>query len=154
VVGLRRGDDGRVLGVRLRTPEGEREIYTRLVVAADGRYSKVREMAGLAATKIPLERDFLWFKMPYPETLSPLTYRVRIDRDQHAMLIPTWPDLIRVGVNIPKGGLKSSRAAGVEAVHDRVRALAPELSDVQDHVGSWSDLSVLEIFTTVVPQWH
>lgn len=146
-------DDGRVVGVRLRTPDGEREVHAKLVVAADGRYSKLREMAGLAATKIPLERDFLWFKMPYPSSLKPLVYRVRIDRDQHAMLIPTWPDLIRVGVNIPKDGLKQSRAAGVEAVHDRVKVLAPELADVHEHVQGWSDLSMLEIFTTVVPRW-
>jgi 2-polyprenyl-6-methoxyphenol hydroxylase-like FAD-dependent oxidoreductase len=153
VVDLLRSDDGRVTGVRVRTPHGEQEIHARLVVGADGRYSKLREAAGLAFTKIPLERDFLWFKVPYPATLKPLVYRVRIERDQHAMLIPTWPDLLRVGVNIPKNGLKQARAAGISAIHDRVRVLAPEITDITEHVRSWSDVSMLEIFTAVLPHW-
>ncbi len=153
VVDLLRSDAGRVTGVKVRTPDGEREVHARLVVGADGRYSKLRETAGLEFTKIPLERDFLWFKVPYPAGLKPLVYRVRIDSDQHAMLIPTWPDLLRVGVNIPKNGLKQARAAGIEAIHDRVRVLAPEITDIAEHVRGWSDVSMLEIFTAVLPRW-
>jgi 2-polyprenyl-6-methoxyphenol hydroxylase-like FAD-dependent oxidoreductase len=58
-----------------------------------------------------------------------------------------------VGVNIPKDGLRAARAAGIGAIHGRVRALAPELADVHEHVRSWSDISMLEIFTAVVPRW-
>ena len=38
-------EDGRVVGVRAKTPEGELEIRADLVVGGDGRHSTVRENA-------------------------------------------------------------------------------------------------------------
>ena len=40
-------EDGRVVGVRAKTPDGELEIRADLVVGCDGRHSTVRERAGL-----------------------------------------------------------------------------------------------------------
>ncbi|GAA3022394.1 FAD-dependent oxidoreductase [Kitasatospora sp. NPDC006786] len=147
-------DGTAVTGVRVRGPEGESEVHAALTVAADGRFSKVREMAGLPYEKIPLERDFVWFKVPQPEAWDPHTYRVRIQGDRHGLFIPTVPDLVRVGFNIPKGGLREMRRQGIESLYARVDELAPEVSaGVRESVTSWSDTSMLDIFTTVVPHW-
>jgi 2-polyprenyl-6-methoxyphenol hydroxylase-like FAD-dependent oxidoreductase len=153
--GLLRDDDGTVTGVRVRTAEGEREIRAALIVAADGRFSKVREMSGLGYRTMPLERDVVWLKLPFPYgDWDDRTYRVRIRGDQHGLFIPTRPDSVRVGFNIPKGGLKEMRGQGLPGLYERLDALAPELSGaVRDRVRSWSDTSMLDIFTTVVPRW-
>ncbi|MGA4848554.1 FAD-dependent monooxygenase [Streptomyces sp. G5(2025)] len=149
---LREGQ--RVTGVRGESPEGPVEIRAKLTVGADGRYSKVREWAGLSHHKVPLERDFLWFTVRCPDDWSNDTYRVRIRGNTHAMCIPTYPDLVRVGVNIPKDGLKAWRSEGIERLHRRIDELAPELStSVRDQVRAWSDTSMLEIFTSTVPKW-
>lgn len=42
-------EDGRTLGVRATTPQGEREIRARLVVGADGKDSAVAKLAGIPA---------------------------------------------------------------------------------------------------------
>lgn len=56
LTGLRR-DGGRVSGVTVRTPDGgERAITARLVVGADGRNSKVAELAALRTRVRPNER--------------------------------------------------------------------------------------------------
>ncbi|MEV0172424.1 FAD-dependent oxidoreductase [Streptomyces sp. NPDC050803] len=153
--GLLYDAEGAVAGVRARTPEGETEIHARLTVAADGRFSKVREMAGLAYRKVPLERDVIWLKLPFPyDAWDDRTYRIRIRGDQHGLFIPTRPDSVRVGFNIPKGGLREMRGQGLPALYDRLDLLAPELSKaVREQVRSWSDTSMLDIFTTVVPRW-
>ncbi|MDQ1030657.1 2-polyprenyl-6-methoxyphenol hydroxylase-like FAD-dependent oxidoreductase [Streptomyces umbrinus] len=153
--GLLRDDDGTVTGVQVRTAEGEREIRATLTVAADGRFSKVREMSGLAHRTMPLERDVIWLKLPFPYgDWDDRTYRVRIRGDQHGLFIPTRPDSVRVGFNIPKGGLKEMRGQGLPRLYERLDALAPELSGaVREQVRSWSDTSMLDIFTTVVPRW-
>ncbi|MCK1820121.1 FAD-dependent oxidoreductase [Streptomyces sp. XM83C] len=151
---LVRGADGAVTGVRARTPDGELTVHARLTVAADGRFSKVREMSGLSYTKIPLERDVVWLKLPFPKEWDDRTYRIRIKGDQHGLFIPTHPDSVRVGFNIPKGGLKELRAQGLTALYARLDLLAPELSDaVRSEIRAWSDTSMLDIFTAVVPQW-
>ncbi|WP_346138174.1 FAD-dependent oxidoreductase [Streptomyces coeruleofuscus] len=152
--GLVREGDGPVTGVRARTPDGEITVRAALTVAADGRFSKVREMSGLPYTKIPLERDVVWLKLPFPEQWDDRTYRIRIHGDQHGLFIPTHPDSVRVGFNIPKGGLKDLRAKGLPALYERLDRLAPELSDaVRSEIRGWSDTSMLDIFTTLVPRW-
>ncbi|WP_159767198.1 FAD-dependent oxidoreductase [Streptomyces sp. HM190] len=155
-VGLLReqGDSGPVTGVRARTPDGELVVRAALTVAADGRFSKVREMSGLAYEKQPLDRDVIWLRLPFPDEWDSHTYRIRIRGGEHGLFIPTHPDSVRVGLNIPKGGLKDLRAQGLGALHERLDRLAPELSDtVRKEVRAWSDTSMLDIFTTVVPRW-
>ncbi|GGV61817.1 monooxygenase [Streptomyces longisporoflavus] len=153
-VGLVREGEGPVTGVRARTPEGEVTVHAALTVAADGRFSKVREMSGLPYTRMPLERDVVWLKLPFPAEWDDRTYRIRIEGDQHGLFIPTRPDSVRVGFNIPKGGLKELRAKGLPALYERLDRLAPELSGtVRSEIRSWSDTSMLDIFTTLVPRW-
>ncbi|WP_329496836.1 FAD-dependent oxidoreductase [Kitasatospora herbaricolor] len=149
---LRDGDT--VTGVRCSGPDGPVDIHAALTVAADGRFSKVREMSGLSYTKIPLDRDVVWLKLPFPTEWDDTTYRVRIKGEHHGLFIPTHPDDVRVGFNIPKGGLKALRAEGIGALHRRLDELAPELSDaVRAEIRGWSDTSMLDIFTTLVPEW-
>ncbi|MFE3019889.1 FAD-dependent oxidoreductase [Streptomyces sp. NPDC059256] len=156
VVGLLRenGENGAVTGVRARTPRGEITVNAALTVAADGRFSKVREMSGLPYEKLPLDRDVIWMRLPFPVEWDSNTYRIRIRGGEHGLFIPTHPDSVRVGLNIPKGGLRDLRAQGLSALHERLDRLAPELSDtVRSQVRSWSETSMLDIFTTVVPRW-
>ena len=153
-IGLVRDGDGPVTGVKARTPDGEVTVRAALTVAADGRFSKVREMSGLPCTRVPLERDVVWLKLPFPAEWDDRTYRIRIQGDQHGLFIPTRPDSVRVGFNIPKGGLKELRAQGLPALYERLDRLAPELSTaVREEIRSWSDTSMLDIFTTLVPRW-
>jgi 2-polyprenyl-6-methoxyphenol hydroxylase-like FAD-dependent oxidoreductase len=52
---------GRVAGVQVRDRDGaERTISGRLVVAADGRYSKLAQMAGIRTRTRPHERFYYW----------------------------------------------------------------------------------------------
>jgi hypothetical protein len=62
-VGLLR-DNGRVSGVRWRTPGGgERDVRALLTVAADGRDSTLRGEAGLRLRAFGAPMDVLWFRL-------------------------------------------------------------------------------------------
>ena len=52
--------DGRIAGVRAKTPEGMIDIEADLTVACDGAIPLVRERAGLAISPAPM--DVLWFR--------------------------------------------------------------------------------------------
>ncbi|GLF95638.1 FAD-dependent oxidoreductase [Streptomyces yaizuensis] len=148
------GGTGPVTGVRARTPEGELTVHADVTIAADGRFSKVREMSKLPYEKLPLDRDVIWLRLPFPAEWDFNTYRIRIRGGEHGLFIPTHPDSVRVGLNIPKGGLRDLRAQGLTALHERLDRLAPELSGpVRSVVTSWSETSMLDIFTTLVPRW-
>jgi len=144
--------DGKVTGVRARTPDGEIEVSARLTVGADGRYSNVLGWSGLAVRTVPMRRDCLWFSVPCPDVWTDDTYRLRFTGSGHAICIPTYGGNVRIGLNIPKGGLRKLRASGIRALHEQIDALAPEVR-AAEHVKSWSDTTMLDIFTTVVPKW-
>jgi 2-polyprenyl-6-methoxyphenol hydroxylase-like FAD-dependent oxidoreductase len=146
--------DGRVLGATVQSRSGgPTTIRARLVVGADGRFSKVRRTAGLPANVQPMARDFLSFKLPRPDGWG-LQAELVVDHDRHLVVLPTFPDYLRVGHNLPKRGLGELRAAGFDAFKQGILDLSGRLAPiVHDHLGSWADTSFLEIFTAEVPQW-
>jgi 2-polyprenyl-6-methoxyphenol hydroxylase-like FAD-dependent oxidoreductase len=144
-----------ITGIKCKTPEGIINISAHLTVGADGRFSRVRELAECDYQKIPLKRDFMWFKLPLPLHWNESTYRVKIVGGHHALFIPTYPKMLRVGFNIPKGSLQEVKKQGIQYLHEMVAELEPDIANsVKENVKSWSDTSVLEIFTTVVPKWY
>ncbi|MGH8635582.1 MAG: FAD-dependent monooxygenase, partial [Burkholderiales bacterium] len=56
-------EDGRIVGVRAGTPEGELTVRSALVIGADGRGSVVRERAGLAVEDLGAPIDVLWMRL-------------------------------------------------------------------------------------------
>ncbi|MBO8198027.1 FAD-dependent monooxygenase [Streptomyces smyrnaeus] len=145
-----------VTGVRASTPTGTVRVSAALTVGADGRYSAVRRLSGLAehARQLPLERDVVWLKLPFPAEWDRRAYRVRIAGDSHGLFLPSTDGTVRVGLNIPKGGLRTLRAGGLGQLHARIGHLAPEAAEAaRDGLRSWSETALLDIFTTELPRW-
>ncbi|MGC1960922.1 MAG: FAD-dependent monooxygenase, partial [Pseudolabrys sp.] len=55
-------ENGRVAGVRARSPEGELEIRAELIVGCDGRHSTIRTKAGLKSDDYGAPMDVMWFR--------------------------------------------------------------------------------------------
>src|SRR5262249_47374842 len=55
-------EDGVIRGVRYRTANSSHEVRATLVVGADGRFSKVRQLAGMQLHGEPEPFDVLWFR--------------------------------------------------------------------------------------------
>jgi 2-polyprenyl-6-methoxyphenol hydroxylase-like FAD-dependent oxidoreductase len=146
--------DGVVHGAVLRCKDGTSvSVRAKVVVGADGRFSKVRRASKLAADIQPMARDFLSFKVPRPEGWSHEA-RLMVSGDKHIVVLPTWPDLLRVGHNLPKRGLGDLRRAGFESFRAGIAALDAQLAPLlYEHLQSWDDTGFLEIFTAEMPQW-
>ena len=147
-------EDGIVRGAVLKQPDGSlAEVRTRLVVGADGRFSKVRRSAGLEAEITPMARDFLSFKLPRPADWGNQAELIA-DGEKHVMVLPTFPDFLRIGHNLPKRGLAELRKSGFDAFRDGIAALDPRLEPLlNEYLRSWDDTSFLEIFTAELEQW-
>jgi 2-polyprenyl-6-methoxyphenol hydroxylase-like FAD-dependent oxidoreductase len=134
------------LGVRF-------EIRSRLVVAADGRHSPVARMAGLPAKRTCIDRDVVWFKLPRPAGWGDVC-RVKMRGDRNLAILPTYPDLLRVAYRIPKGTYGRMRKGDIGAFHADIARLEPSFTNlVKEHVTSWKDTVLLDIFMTDRPHW-
>ncbi|MEU6055948.1 FAD-dependent monooxygenase [Streptomyces xanthochromogenes] len=147
-------DDGIVRGARLRTGDGTTtDVRARLVVGADGRFSKVRKAAGLDSTVLNARRDLLSFKLPRPADW-PMDAELVVHGGRHLAVLPTYPDALRVSHNVSKRGLGALRAEGFGRFKERVASVDPRLAALaHEHLASWKDTSFLEVFNADLRQW-
>jgi 2-polyprenyl-6-methoxyphenol hydroxylase-like FAD-dependent oxidoreductase len=142
----------RVAGVRATTPDGALDVRADLVVAADGRSSRVRELAGLPVDELGAPMDVLWFRLSRrpgdgAHTMGRLAagrMLALIDRGEH------W----QCGYIIPKGALDDIRARGLDAFRAEVATLAPFAADRMSEIASWDDVKLLTVVVDRVRRWH
>src|SRR5829696_147656 len=145
-------EGGAVRGVRYEDEGGEHELRAELTVGADGRGSRLRHLGGFEQVKTSPPMDVLWFRIPRldgdPEG-GVAYFRggvgiVMLDRGSQ------W----QVAHLILKGGFRDVRAAGVEALRDRLKAVAPEYAQRFDVLHEWKQVSMLSVESSRVKRWH
>ncbi len=148
-VGLLR-DGPRVTGVVADGPAGREELRADLVVAADGRRSRLRDAAGRHLRTTGVAIDVLWFRVERPAVQPPDTIAY-VGRD----VVITIP---RAGYHqtallIPKGSYAAVRAEGIGRLQERVVATAPFLRPTIGGVSSWDDVSLLDVQIAHADRW-
>ena len=138
----------RVAGVRLS--DGE-EIRARLVLAADGRGSVLRDRAGLPRKDLGAPIDVLWFRLPKQPTptnetggtFGAGTLVVEIDRGDY------W----QCAYVVPKGAAEEIRTAGIAAFRSDVAKAAPELSGAVGTLQDWEQVKLLSVSLDRLERW-
>lgn len=147
-------ENGEVQGAICKSKSGKIVLKSQLIVGADGRYSKVRKLGNFDFDKRPVERDVIWLKVDRPKDWGDVV-KVKIEASDHLIILPTYPDSLRVGINIAKGGYKHIRGQDISVLHDKVSRLEPLLAEeVKKDIKAWSDTSLLDIFSTTVSTWY
>ncbi|WP_157245251.1 FAD-dependent oxidoreductase [Nonomuraea typhae] len=145
-------EDGAVRGLRYRDPTGEHEIRAALTVAADGRNSTLREVAGLPVRNLGAPIDVLWFRLPRAAADTEETFlRVAAGYFVVAINRETYWQMACV---IPKGGLADLRARGIDAFREPLRRLLPFLDDRLAAIEGYDQLSMLTVKVDHLERWH
>jgi 2-polyprenyl-6-methoxyphenol hydroxylase-like FAD-dependent oxidoreductase len=145
-------DDGQVTGVGARTPQGTLRVRAELVVAADGRSSTVRRLAGLPVRELGAPMDVLWFRLRRVPTdpseplghFEPGQLFIMIDRGE------VW----QCGRVIAKGTVEQLRAEGMDAFRAEVAAMAPFVADRVDELRCWDDVKLLTVRVDRLATWY
>jgi 2-polyprenyl-6-methoxyphenol hydroxylase-like FAD-dependent oxidoreductase len=143
--------DGRIVGVRVNTPDGELTVHADLVVGCDGRHSIVREKAGLQTDDYGVPMDVLWFRITRRDSdgadvfghIEAGALLVMLDRGDY------W----QCAYVIPKGGIDRVKANGIDAFRNRVVALSPFLADRVGELKSFDDVKLLSVIVNRLRQW-
>ncbi len=151
VIGLLREGD-RVTGVRVRSPQGELEIRSDLVVGCDGRHSTVRADAGLRVQDYGAPMDVLWFRMPRKDSDPEDTFG--IIGAGHMMVLLNRTEYWQVAYLIPKGGADALRAQPITNLHGFIAKLAPFLADRADTLTTWNEVKTLEVRVDRLGCWY
>ncbi|HEV2183268.1 MAG TPA: FAD-dependent oxidoreductase, partial [Candidatus Acidoferrales bacterium] len=132
-------ENGRVVGVQAKTPNGALEVRAELTIGADGRRSVVRERAGLEVINLGAPMDVLWMRFSKKDGDPGQTFGhveagkifVMLDREEY------W----QCAFVIPKGGIEEVRRRGIAALREEIARLSPFLRDRVDELSEWKDIS-------------
>jgi 2-polyprenyl-6-methoxyphenol hydroxylase-like FAD-dependent oxidoreductase len=146
--------DGTVRGVRYRGQGGWHEVRAQLTVAADGRFSKLRQLAGFEPVKTSPLMDVLWFRLSRnPGDAEGAGVGGRIG-EGHMLAIIDRLDYWQLGYIILKGGYQELRSAGIEKLRESVAQLAPEFADRLGELEDWSQIAFLSVESNRLKQWY
>ena len=109
---------GLVRGVRYRAHDGWHELRALLTVGADGRFSRVRHLAGFEPIRTSPPMDVLWFRLSRrPEEPSGGVARIG---NNHMLILLDRGDQWQVAYVIPKGTYRELHEAGLGSVREAV----------------------------------
>ena len=143
--------DGRIEGVVYRHGPETREMPARLVIAADGRRSVLREESGLPLQTLGAPMDVFWFRVPRQPTLKNQTTGYFVAG--RIMVLLDRGDYWQCAYVFPKGSAETVRARGLNAFRQEVAQVAPVLSDRIDAVTSWDDIKLLTVALDRLECW-
>lgn len=145
----------RVVGVVGKSGDGTRwHVHAHCVVGADGRYSKVRQLAGIGTDRMDMVGlDVLWCRIKAPERLT-RTVRIHRSAGSPVLLYDSYPDCVQIGVTVPHGRYRDVVERGVAAVRDELVRALPSFADlITDQITDMSSFTLLDVFSATARQW-
>jgi len=144
-------EDGRVAGVRVTTPQGQREIRATLTIGADGRHSVIRAHAGLPSVNLGAPMDVLWMRLSRRPCDGEQTFGY-VDRGKILVLI-NRDDYWQAAMVIPKGAADEIRQRGLPAFREEIASRVPFLRDRVEELRDWKNISLLTVAVDRLTQW-
>jgi 2-polyprenyl-6-methoxyphenol hydroxylase-like FAD-dependent oxidoreductase len=143
--------DGRIAGVRCKTPGGHTEIRALLTVGADGRKSIVRERAGLHVMDLGAPMDVLWMRISR-QPGDPRDALGHVEAGKMFIMIDRQ-EYWQCGFIIAKGAAEKVRARGIENFREEIVRLEPFLRDRICELRDWNDVSLLTVKVDRLQRW-
>ena len=149
-------ENGAVCGVKYLDAENAwHELRAPLTVAADGRFSRIRQLAGFEPVKTSPPMDILWFRLPkLPEDLdAPGGLLGSIGRGR-VLIALDRADYWQAGLVFPKGRYQELHAQGIAAIRQAIVEIQPRLARHAETLIDWQQLSLLSVESSLCPRWH
>jgi len=145
-------ENNRVVGLKAAGEGGVKEIYADLVVAADGRSSRIRSLAGLEVQSLGAPIDVLWFRISRLPTDDPQTLG-RVLAGQ-IMVMLNRGEYWQCAFIIPKGEFATLQGKGLDAFRREIVKLAPFVENRVTEIKDWSEVKLLTVMVDRLTQWY
>ncbi len=145
-------EDGYIHGVHYRGHDSWHELHAVLTIGADGRFSRMRHLAGFEPIQTSAPMDVLWFRLPR-ETSDPEQSSGRL-AGGHILIMLARNEYWQMGYIIPKGGYQQIRAAGLEQLRQVIGELLPEYAERTNTIQEWKQVSVLSVESSRLHKWY
>jgi 2-polyprenyl-6-methoxyphenol hydroxylase-like FAD-dependent oxidoreductase len=146
-------EQGVVRGVAYRGADGPCELRAGLTVAADGRFSRLRKLAGLEGVSQSAPMEVIWLRLPRKPRDPGEEGSINIGHGRVIALLGRV-DEWQVGYIVAKGGYQKLKRDGIETLHKSIADLVPWLADRVGTITDWHDINVLSVEADRLTRWH
>jgi 2-polyprenyl-6-methoxyphenol hydroxylase-like FAD-dependent oxidoreductase len=148
-------EHGAVVGVRYRDGENRwHEVRAPLTVAADGRHSKVRALAGFEPQRSAPPMDVMWTHLPKEPGDAADEGTMHVGGGHFVVIFDRGENWL-VGFVYLKGGFQALRSAGIGELAKQLGEIVPAWKDrFARHLTDWKQCPVLNVESNRLPVWH
>jgi 2-polyprenyl-6-methoxyphenol hydroxylase-like FAD-dependent oxidoreductase len=143
---------GRVHGLVCEIEGETRRIDAKLVIAADGRHSVLREEAELPLRALGAPMDVFWFRLPKQATRDNRT--TGVFAAGRIMALIDRGDYWQCAYVFAKGEAPRVRERGIEAFREEVAQVAHFVEPRVDALLGWDDVKLLTVALDRLERWH
>lgn len=149
-------EDGVVQGVRYLGPDDNwHELRAPLTIGADGRFSQMRQLAGIEPVKTSPPMDVLWFRLPkLPGDIDIPGGLLGGIGPGRILIVLDRADYWQTGLVFPKGRYQELHAQGVAAIRRSIVEIEPRFAQNVESLTDWHQLSLLSVESSLCPRWH
>ncbi len=146
---LREGE--RVVGLSTQSPGGATKIRAKVVVGADGAFSKVREALKIPADLYLYPDCYLIAILESEESLSESFYYVG---DKTILgLFPATGNKVYIFYMIPKDSMEAVKKRGISVLQQTWSGIAPQFAGLFRHLKDWSQTAYMPTGRVRTPTW-
>ncbi len=146
---LREG--GRVVGLTAQGQDGPQTIKAKLVVGADGAFSKVRDALKIPADVHLYPEGYLIAIVESQEPVSEAFYYV--GHRQILGLFPATGNKVYLFYMIPSGSYDAVKQRGIPALQQAWSTIAPRFTDLFRNLTDWSQTAYMPTGRVRTPTW-
>ena len=143
----------RISGVTAIRGETQITIRADLVVACDGRFSRIRKLAGFEGVASSPPMDVAWIRLPRHPEDSEDTGAVYIAGGHICILLTREHDW-QIGYIFAKGDFNDIRRQGLEALQAEIASVVPWLADRVAAIDDFSKVHLLNVKSDRLDQWY
>jgi 2-polyprenyl-6-methoxyphenol hydroxylase-like FAD-dependent oxidoreductase len=149
-------ENGSVHGVRYLGPDDNwHELRAPLTIGADGRFSMIRQLAGIEPVKTAPPMDVLWFRLPkLPHDMEIPGGLLGGIGPGRILIVLDRGDYWQAGLVFPKGHYQQLHTQGIAAICRTIVEIEPRLAKNVESLTDWHQLSLLSVESSLCPRWH
>jgi 2-polyprenyl-6-methoxyphenol hydroxylase-like FAD-dependent oxidoreductase len=141
----------RVVGVRVKTSDGECSARADLVIGADGRHAITHTRGKFEMREFGVPIDVLWTRLSKRE--GDPKQSLGFFRNGKMLVLLDRENYFQVGFIIPKGTFDDIKERGFPAFHDDIVELAPFLKARIAELDDWSKIKLLTVQINRLRHW-
>jgi 2-polyprenyl-6-methoxyphenol hydroxylase-like FAD-dependent oxidoreductase len=145
-------ENERIVGVRAKTPDGEREVRADLIIGADGRHSITHTKGKLEVQEFGAPIDVLWMRLS--KRANDPSQSLGFFRHGKLLVLLDRGDYFQGGLVIPKGEHEAIRQRGLSALRRDIVRLAPFLQDRVTELDDWAKIRLLTVQINRLRKWY